>query len=273
MRPYMIGYKALAVNISDIAAMGGIPVFYLVSIAVPPHWTEQELENVYRGMRQLANEYLMDLIGGDTVSCKSELVITVTVYGKVEKGKRLLRSNALPGDVVFVSGELGGSAAGLQLLLDNNPKENYTVSQEKLLLEHQLPRPQVEAGRILALSGARISLNDISDGIASEANEIALASDVTINIYYEKLPIHKELAQYSMKEQEKWVLNGGEDYQLIGTVAKEDWEIIDPLFKKKDIPIKIVGEVTKGRPAVYVTIKDERTLVLKQGYNHFKKGE
>lgn len=271
MNPYMIGYKALAVNISDIAAMGGIPLFYLVSISIPPSWSELELEEVYRGLNELAKQYSMDLVGGDTVSCKSELVITVTVYGKVEKGKTLLRSNVRPGDFVFVIGELGGSAAGLQLLLNN--KQNYTSSEKVLITEHQLPKPQVEAGRIFACSGARVALNDISDGIASEANELAIASGVTINIDYDKLPIHKNLLCYPEQEQINLVLFGGEEYSLIGTFAKEDWENIHPLFKENNISIKIIGEVLKGEPAVYATIKGSRQRLLKQGYNHFKKGE
>lgn len=275
MSPYMIGYKALAINISDIAAMGGIPTYYLVSIAIPNNWSQQEIEEIYEGMGELAAIYSIDLIGGDTVSSKEGLVVTVTALGKVEKGTKLLRSNGRSDDYVFVIGMLGASAAGLDLLLKNGTEGDFTDLEKQLLKAHQLPKPQIEAGRMLATSGERISLNDISDGIASEANEIATASNMTITIDYEKLPISNSLKNYPKHKQKEWILYGGEDYQLIGTVSKQGWNRIETLFKQMNLPITLIGETShsNGNPSVILTSKGKNTLLLKKGYNHFKKGE
>lgn len=122
--PFEIGFKALAVNVSDIAAMGGAPKYYLVSIAIPPHGDETVVSALYEGMKALADTYQMDLIGGDTVATHSDFVITVTVIGEVPKGKACYRHSAQTGDIVFVTGELGSSAAGLSLLMNelDSPK-------------------------------------------------------------------------------------------------------------------------------------------------------
>ncbi|OIJ16228.1 thiamine-phosphate kinase [Anaerobacillus arseniciselenatis] len=270
MTPFMIGYKALAVNISDIAAMGGMPTYYLVSIAIPSDWTEKELNEIYAGMSLLGNDYSVDLIGGDTVSSKQGLIVTVTVCGRIEKGRSLYRDQAQPGDYVFVVGEVGASAAGLELLLKHGYNYPYTDSEKKLLQAHQLPEPQVEAGRILANANERISLNDISDGLASEANEIAEASNVELTIDYEKIPRSDYIKNYSDDQKKKWSLFGGEDYQLVGTMPKEAFTKINQTFNQKGVKLTIIGEVTTGHANVYITMNGKKERLHKQGFNHFK---
>lgn len=273
MTPYMVGFKALAVNISDIAAMGGIPTYYLVSIAIPKDWTEEALKEIYAGMSEIANKYSMDLIGGDTVSSKQGLVVTVTVCGKIEQGKSLFRSNAIPGDVVFVVGQLGASAAGLELLLNNGIDHNYSENEKMLLNAHQKPEPQVEAGRILATSGENVSLNDISDGLASEANEIAEASKVDLHIESEKIPRSIYIKNYQQEDQKRWCLFGGEDYLLIGTMSKSSFQKLNQTFDQKGIPISIIGEVTGGSGTVYLSNNNKKEILPKKGFNHFNKGD
>lgn len=270
MQPTDIGYKALAVNISDIAAMGGIPLYYLVSIAIPPQWEEKDLIDIYAGMSLMAERYKMDLIGGDTVSTKDKLVISVTVLGRIERGKKLLRKNARPGDILFVTGLLGASAAGLSLLFQKGCKGSFTKTENALILAHQRPEPQVRAGRILAQSGARIALNDVSDGIASEANEIAEASKVQIIVEQNKLPIHTSLYAYEKGQQLDWVLFGGEDYQLIGATDKHSWTRIEATFKKADIIVTKIGEVLSGKAEVLLKQNEKLIKLEKKGYNHFR---
>ncbi|MFN7253376.1 MAG: thiamine-phosphate kinase [Anaerobacillus sp.] len=273
MTPFMLGFKALAVNISDIAAMGGIPTYYLVSIAVPKGWTEEELLEIYAGMSKLGKQYSMDLIGGDTVSSPGGLIITVTVCGKIEKGTSLYRHQASSGDIIFVVGQLGASAAGLELLLKHGLTHNYS-STEKLLLEaHQLPMPQVAAGRLFATSGEKISLNDISDGLASEANEIAEASNVDLLIEFEKIPRSDYIKDFPLDEQRRWCLFGGEDYLLVGTMSQAAFQKISETFREKAIMLTIIGEVTIGSGDVYITENNKKKKLLKQGFNHFNKGE
>jgi thiamine-monophosphate kinase len=269
MSPFDIGYKALAVNVSDIAAMGGLPSFYLVSIAIPKAWNERELLQIYEGMNEIANIFNMDLIGGDTVSSKAALVITVTVLGYIEKGKHLLRSNAVAGDVLFVTGTLGDSAAGLELLLKNGRHYSFTNEQQFLVSRHQKPFPRVNEGRILAKRN-RVALNDVSDGIASEAAEIAEASQVAIVIEKHLLPQSDELKKFPKEKQISWMLNGGEDFELIGAVSKEEWEILKSEFEKEKRSITKIGYVESGKGEVYLKEQDTLTPLLKAGYNHFK---
>lgn len=267
MSPFQIGYKALAVNISDIAAMGGTPLFYLVSIAIPKEWEEDGLFEIYKGMQNIADTYKMDLIGGDTVSSMHSLMITVTVIGETEKGKQLLRSQAKDGDIVFVTGTIGDSSAGLELLLSKGKDFNEYKKHEKFLVErHQLPNPRVEIGRILSTL-SRVSLNDISDGISSEANEIAEASGVTLTLNADELPLSKELSEYAGERALNLALYGGEDFELIGTMSSDDWNILNqkgqPLLKK-------VGYVTAGSPKVMLNKEGALIPLEKKGYNHFK---
>ncbi|MCT8136584.1 thiamine-phosphate kinase [Anaerobacillus sp. CMMVII] len=273
MTPFMIGFKALAVNVSDIAAMGGIPTYYLVSIAVPKDWTEHDLKEIYEGMSQIGEQYSMDLIGGDTVSSKQGLIITVTVCGKVEEGTNLFRSNAKPGDLVFVVGELGASAAGLELLLKNGLSYTYSTHEKMLLKQHQLPEPQVEAGRILAESRENIALNDISDGLASETNEIAEASMVDLHLDFEKIPRSKYIKNYPLLDQKRWSLFGGEDYFLVGTMSKSTFDKINQTFDQKGIKLSVIGDVTVGSGEVYLTHNNKKEKLPKRGFNHFDKGE
>ncbi|MCD8511844.1 MAG: thiamine-phosphate kinase [Bacillus sp. (in: Bacteria)] len=264
-----IGHKALAVNISDIAAMGALPYFYLVSIAIPKQgWSETELHTIYDGMKELADQWEMDLIGGDTVSIKENLVITVTVIGKVESGTRLLRSNAQPGDMVFITGPLGHSAAGLEHLLGKGPSPQKQQEVLPYIQAHQYPEPQVEAGRLLASSGFRIALNDISDGLASEGKEIADASNVSIEFTWEDIPKTDYMKAAPLEKQEEWILYGGEDFQLIGTVSKEQWPSLKQMFKEHHMPIHNIGIVGTDAGEVKLT-RDKETIVLtRTGYDH-----
>ncbi|WP_337999208.1 thiamine-phosphate kinase [Alkalihalophilus pseudofirmus] len=271
LTPYQIGKKALAVNLSDLAAMGAVPHYYLVSIAIPKSWSEEQLEAVYHGMKDLADQFKVDLIGGDTVSIQESLVITVTVIGRVEKNRSLLRSSAEVGDNVFVTGYVGGSAAGLSLLLEKGNEASYFDHEQELIKAHQEPVPQVRAGRIFAQSNERISLNDVSDGLASEANEIAEASQVTLLLYEEKLPLHPAMSANELDQQLDAALYGGEDFQLIGTASKETFPLIQAECKRQGISLHLIGEVIDNQPAVYLKKENEKILLSKKGYNHFSK--
>lgn len=268
LSPFQIGRKALAVNISDVAAMGGIPMFYLVSISVPQTgWSSKQLKEIYKGLKAIGDEYEMDMIGGDTVSTRGDLHIAVTVIGKIEKGRRLLRSTAKAGDVVFLTGPVGGSAAGLSALLKGEKEDAPFVKY------HQEPNPRVKPGRILSKSGFRIALNDVSDGIASESHELSEASGVSIILEQDLIPAPDGFDAYSPFQRLEWMLNGGEDYELIGTVAKENWMSIEELFKEKNEAIYKIGYVEDDRPSVWMSYKDQKFKLDKKGYNHFSSKE
>ncbi|MFT4416899.1 thiamine-phosphate kinase [Fredinandcohnia humi] len=270
MTPLQIGYKALAVNLSDIAAMGGIPTYYLVSIAIPPGWSEQDLLSIYEGMEMLANKYQIDLIGGDTVSISDSLVITVTVLGEVEKGKHLLRSRATPGDIVFVTGFLGDSAAGLELLLQHGKDHSFTDFEEVLVTKHQFPEPRVEVGRLLA-AFERVSLNDVSDGLASELNEIAKASQVVITFDQDDVPLSEQIKIHNNEKSLEYALYGGEDFELVGTVPASDWNSIKQKCVAAGVIIRKIGTVSSGDPAVFLQSSGSLQKIDRKGYNHFSK--
>ncbi|WP_158738710.1 thiamine-phosphate kinase [Alteribacillus sp. YIM 98480] len=270
MRPEDIGYKALAVNLSDIAAMGGIPVFYMVSIAVPASWSDDELKGIYNGMTDLGAFYQMDLIGGDTVSSPHELMISVTVYGKVEHNALLLRGNAKPGDYVFLTSATGRSAAGLQILLNKGRLSDFNEKEKVLINHHQRPKPKIIAGRTALKLQTRIALNDISDGLASETFEIAEASGTSIELFKDQIPVAEELLLFSEDKYWQWILYGGEDFEIVGTVSERDWLQFQDAMKRNGIELYKIGRVKEGCPSVTLIDGEKKESLQKQGYNHFR---
>jgi thiamine-monophosphate kinase len=280
MKPADIGYKAVISNISDVAAMGGIARYALVSIAVSPHWTESECDQIYDGIYEACGQYGVRLIGGDTASSPASLFLTVTVLGEVEKGRALRRSQARPGQIVFVTGNLGSSAAGLYLLLEQAGQkgelQRIPAAWQALVDAHQRPQAQVQAGRLLLASGACGALNDVSDGLASELWEIAEASDVALKIEADRIPLLPEVldcARQANRDPLDWALYGGEDYQLVGTLDADQAETVASLFANRKIPFTVIGSVeAKGRDVVLVR-EGERQNLPKGGYNHFGASE
>lgn len=265
MEPFHIGHRVLAANISDIAAMGARPAFYLVSIVIPKHSDEQAMNEVFTGMRSLADRYKMDLIGGDTVSGE-EMSISVTVIGYVPRGKARYRSDAKHDDIVFVTGTLGDSQAGFHILNNSGKYSNEAYFIEK----HRVPVPQIEFAQSMQKI-ERVALNDISDGIGSEAIEIAEASQVSIHLYEDKLPTSESFSQFLPKLQKKWKLFGGEDFELVGTVAKANWESVQEAAKETGVRVTQIGYVSQYKNDYVFLHKDDRQAPLKKdGYNHLK---
>jgi thiamine-monophosphate kinase len=269
MEPYHIGYRALAANISDLAAMGSIPAFYLVSIVIPSNWSATGLEDLYSGMNDLASNYKMDIIGGDTVS-GNQLSISITVIGYVDKDKARYRSAAQSGDVVFVTGTLGDSRAGLECLL----KRSSINEEDKAFLinRHRMPEPRAAFAQAL-YNIDRIALNDISDGIANEANEIAEASQVDVHLEKKQIPYTASLKEFFPDDYEEWMLSGGEDFELMGTVSSIDWPEIVKAAELSGVTVSQIG-VVKDRqtetPKVYLHGDEKSEVVTKSGYTHLK---
>ncbi|KKX54864.1 thiamine-phosphate kinase [Brevibacillus borstelensis] len=277
MNPSDIGYKAVISNISDVAAMGGIPKYALISIAVSPNWTAKECQQIYDGIYAACEAYGVRVIGGDTVSSPAALSLSVTVMGEVEKGRALLRSAAKPGQLVFVTGHVGGSAAGLDLLLQT-AKTGEAVEEmwQPLVAFHQRPVAQVAAGRILAASANPGALNDVSDGLASELWEISEASGVCLRIEAELIPVAETTRMYAShkgKDPLHWALYGGEDYQLAGTIEAVEEERIGALFAQQGIPFTVIGRVEVGGPSVVMNRNSRWEPVAKAGFNHFGKAD
>lgn len=269
LTPWQIGYRALAANLSDLAAMGATPLYYLVSVVIPPEKETAFILDIFQGMDDLAKQYQIDLVGGDTVS-GGELAISVTVFGEVERGKARYRQLARPGDIIFVTGTLGDAQAGLELLL---APEKYTIKgplQESLILRHQQPTPRVEFARAL-LPLKRVALNDISDGISNELHEIATSSGVTLIIEDAKIPLSEGLMQFPRNKRDAWKLFAGEDFELLGTVPKEDFAFVKEIGRKLSVKVTEIGYVTynrQGRGQVFIKKAGRLERLKKLGYVH-----
>lgn len=263
MAPADVGYHLCAVNFSDMAAMGAEPLSFVISAGLPGDLPVKWIEACYEGIRECCREYRVNLLGGDITGSKQGVFLTGTVVGAVPENRAVRRGGAEAGDIVFVTGTLGDSSAGLAVL-SGNEKDNYPY----LVKRHQRPKPQVEFGRILRENGAS-SLNDISDGLSREINEIAEASGVTIELEARCIPLSDELLRWGKewgKSPLDCALNGGEDYELTGTISEKNWEEI------KNIPgITKIGSVkNKGRGLVFLKGISGIKLLTIEGYDHFR---
>jgi thiamine-monophosphate kinase len=279
----LLGWKAVAVSISDIAAMGGRPRHAVVSLAIPVETDVERVEELYIGMDEVCRAYDMHIVGGDVVKTDGPFVISVTVMGEVEVGRALLRSGARPGDLLFVTGTVGGSAAGLDYIsqggqtsaIAGQTSEAPSISSstaDALLRFHQRPVPQVRAGRLLLESGACTSLNDVSDGLSSESNEIAKISGVHLVIEGDKVPLHPSVTQYAAErgiDPLEWALFGGEDYQLVGTLDPTSADRASSLFAKEGLSLTVIGRVEAGH-GVSLLRQGERQELTPKGFNHFR---
>lgn len=267
--PWQLGYKAIAVNLSDIAAMGGNPKHAVISLALPKTIPLEFVENLYQGMKEICHEFKVNIVGGDTVSSPQGLIINVAVTGEVEPTNLVRRAGANPGDLVIVTGTLGNSGAGLALL-QRGDWEEYDFAWP-LVTAHLTPRPQVKAGKMIAESGAT-SMNDISDGLASELNEIATASGVGVRVRSADIPLATELIQAGVvlnKPPLDYALYGGEDFQLVFTISPENFAVL----KNAGINTRftIVGEITDSHQEVLLIAEDGSSSVLEpKGYDHFR---
>jgi thiamine-monophosphate kinase len=289
-----VGWKALASNVSDIAAMGGEPRHALVSVSVPRSRDPERVRRLYDGLYACADRYGVAVVGGDTTSSPERLVVTVALGGAVEAGKAVTRGGARPGDLVFLTGPVGLSAAGLHWLTaaaaaaggDATGPVPIAAAEAAgtaaLVRAHRRPEPSVAAGRLLAASGACTSLNDVSDGLASEAREIAEASGAALVIRERLLPVRGDLAAYARAAAGgddaragelllDWMLGGGEDYALLGTLDPAGLDRLGAAFRAAGLELHVIGAVEAGPPGLWLEPADggRRRPVEARGYNHF----
>ena len=271
-----LGYKAVAVNVSDIAAMNAFPVQITVSIAVSNRFSLEAIDMLYDGIYAACDAYNIDLVGGDTTASTSGLIISVTVIGLTEKEKISFRSGAKPGDAICVTGDLGAAYLGLQVLLREkvtykaNPDHQPDLTEYEYLIEKQLkPEGRTDFIHELAEFGVVPSaMIDISDGLASELLHICKESGVGAAIYEKQIPIHDTTMLVSEEfniSATTCALNGGEDYELLFTLPVEEFEKIKHL--PHITPIGIIREKSEG--VVMVTSTNEAITLRAQGWNHF----
>lgn len=270
-----VGYKAVAASVSDVAAMGGRPLGVLMSIAIGQTVDLPALEALYDGVADICLDSACTLVGGDVVSTAGPLVVTSTVIGSVPAGTAVRRSGARPGDVVFVTGSVGGSGAGLALRMSQAEGRAALVAPDEALVLiacHRRPKPQVTAGGILRACGVS-SLNDVSDGLASELNEIARASQVRLRLDSQRIPMLSALHNFARSRSEsalQYAWYGGEDYQLVGTASPLSFARALAQCEGVGIPLTQIGRVEPGAGEVVAVSPDGRIDLLEpRGYNHF----
>lgn len=268
--PYQLGRKALSVNLSDIAAMGGWPTYAFLSLGLTDSIAVGFLDEVIKGFHSIAKKYEVSLVGGDTISSPYSLVIGVVILGKSEAGKVIYRSGAQVGDMVCVTGFLGDAAAGLEML--NRNVDMPADIRNYLLKAHLDPMPPLEIGTALAKSGMVHAMIDVSDGIASDLWHICEESSVGAKLFKELIPISepcKKLAHILKTSPLEWALRGGEDYKLLFTISKRHKrELEDFLQSKLGEKFFEVGEIVEGDSLWLINGQKEEDISGK-GFDHF----
>ncbi|MCK5595066.1 thiamine-phosphate kinase [bacterium] len=253
--PEQVGIKAIESNLSDIAAMGGVPLYVLVSLVLRSDSTMHMVEEIYKGMRKRCKRHNVDIIGGDTTHGDVN-VITITLIGETDKEHLCMRKDAKAGDLIFVTGLLGASTAGLHLF------RNKIKGFEKIKTCHTTPKSRLDVSWKIA--GYANAMEDISDGLASELRNISEQSKCGAIIYADKVPIDRQThmaAQACSESALDFALYGGEDFELVYTVSKE---------KSKKAYGCCVGEIIKDN-GVYIKKNNKLIKLTKFGYDHFKK--
>jgi thiamine-monophosphate kinase len=272
-----LGYKAVAVNVSDIAAMNGRAEQITVSLALSNRFSVEAIDALYSGIKAACENYKVDLVGGDTTTSSSGLVISITVVGRAKKDKIAYRSGAQPNDIICVTGDLGAAFTGLQVLEREreiflaNPAMQPDIEKYEYLVGRQL-KPEARTDIIFDLADANVkptAMIDISDGLASELFHLAKNSGVGIRIYEDKVPIDQiayETAIEFKMDPITCALNGGEDYELLFTISKEDQEKI-----KNHPDIHFIGYMHERKNENLLITKQGTAVPLQaQGWDHFK---
>lgn len=269
-----LGYKSLAVNLSDIAAMGGIAREAFVSIAIPQACPLEYLEAVYDGMKRLAARFDVNILGGDTTRSTDDLIINIVVQGTVNQAQMLCRDAARPGDIVVSTGYLGDSRAGLYLLLNDIPPD--ADDRQALLRAHVAPEPHLHEGRFLASQPGTHAGIDTSDGLSSDLDHIVQESRVGAFIYSEKIPLSESLLTFCSRfdfDPIEYALSGGEDYTLLCTIAPENAEDTAAKFQTEfKRPLFRIGEINDTNRLEIVHPDGSTKPITPTGWNHFKAG-
>ena len=271
-----LGYKSVVVNLSDIYAMNGYPDQIILNIGISSKFSLKAIDEFYDGIKIACDEYSVDLVGGDTTSSITGMVISCTAIGTVLKKNISLRSGAKENDVLCVSGDLGRSFLGLKILQRekrvflNNPEMQPKLNSYKNIIEKQL-RPVARVDIINILKENKIipsSMIDISDGLASEILHLSEASNLGVKIFEEKLPILEETKLVAKEFDLNFLncaLNGGEEYELLFSIIPNEYELI----KKNNIDIKPIGYFTKDKSKKIVLSNDKEDELKSFGWKHF----
>ncbi|MBZ0221054.1 MAG: thiamine-phosphate kinase [Candidatus Methylomirabilis sp.] len=274
--PRLLGRKALSISLSDIAAMGGEPLFFLVSIALPPDTDKGFVDGLYDGLGDAGGKSKCLLIGGNTAKSRHGITVSTTVFGEAPANEVAYRKGARAGDLVFVTGELGSSALGLWALGARGKaaaKGPYRGSVAK----HLDPEPRLTAGKALAASGLASSMMDLSDGLALDLKRLCIESGRAAVVNISSLPASKELQKFGRQAGRRrmfeFALTGGEDYELLFTSPESNLKSLSRLSRRLSLPFTPIGRIVPAKSAVRaVTVLDEDgspVALGREGFEHF----
>lgn len=269
-----LGLKAMAANLSDLAAMGAQPRWGFLSLGLPARPSRSLVESLFGGVMEMCRKYGLTLAGGDTVRAP-QMLINLCLIGAVETKAPVLRSGARPGDAVCVTGVLGSAAAGLAWLGSGGDKHDQETAWATTA--HLRPQPRIAAGRALAQSGRVHAMMDLSDGLASDLARLCAASQVGARVEEKRIPLADgatALAEKLRADALEWALFGGEDFELLITCEPGDVEILGELAKdsQPDLGLTRVGEITGSRGVSLKRVDGTEQEITLQGFDHFREG-
>ncbi|MCT4628302.1 thiamine-phosphate kinase [Winogradskyella sp.] len=272
-----LGYKAVMVNLSDIYAMNAMATQITVSVAVSNRFPLEALEELYSGITTAAKYYNIDVIGGDTTSSTSGLIISITAIGEVDKGNEVLRSGAQPNDLLVVTGDIGGAYMGLQILerekevFKVNPNSQPDLSMYNYIVERQL-KPEARKDIVELLKQLEVkptSMIDISDGLSSEVIHLCKQSKVGVDVYENKIPLDPQVISTCEEfniDSTTIALNGGEDYELLMTISQKDYPKI-----KGNPNLTVIGYITEEANGMHLVTRAEQKIpIIAKGWNALK---
>lgn len=263
--PVTLGRKSLSVNLSDIAAMGGVPSHFLLSLAIPSDLPIEFIDSFIDGMLARGDEFGVSLIGGDTSSSSRGLIISVTVIGELPPELVVSRGGAMPGDLICVTGTLGDSALGLSLLKAGN-------SEGRAVRRHLDPDPRVREGIRLAREKLPSAMIDISDGLLADLGHILDLSGVGARLFLERLPLSEDyLAMQKLVGGDIFSLplSGGEDYELLFTTPPHKVSAVKSAMMEIGTRCAVIGEITAAKGVSLLTVGGDEFIPMGRGYNHF----
>jgi len=272
--PYLLGKKSLSISLSDIAAMGGEPLFSLVSLGLPSGTEKKFLDELFRGIADTARRYGVIVAGGNTSRTKGGIMVATTVIGEMPANEVVYRSGARPGDVIYVTGTIGDSALGLAELRKKGIKALSKGPFKMAVSRHLGPVPRLRAGRLLAGNKLAHSMIDISDGLALDLDRVCEESRVGAVIELASVPVSREMRRYAATSKKDWAplaLSGGEDYELLFTSSAKMSKIA-AIVKKTGVKMTPIGRIVAKGAKRRLTIigLDGKTIRLqKLGFEHF----
>lgn len=273
-----VGYRTAVANISDIAAMGGTPTFLLVALAVPPSYPVKSLRGLYQGFKKSCQRYNMSLVGGDTSSSKSGLFLSLTILGHVNPKYAISRQGAKIGDRVYVTGTLGDSRAGLQILQRQVARRNKPPSQpyESFLKKRHLhPTPRLALGQQLSQGRLAHAAIDLSDGLSGDIHHLCQASQVGVELYASHFPISRQCQAYASAyrlDPIDLALAGGEDYELLFTISARHQDKLTALAKRLKIKMTCIGEIKPKSYGLRLKLEGPTSRnILRKSFDHFSK--